>query len=62
MLDHTWRKAHRSSQEGACVEVRAVDGAVEVRDSKDRSGTVLAFGTAEWTAFLAGARRGDFDR
>jgi hypothetical protein len=61
-MDECWRTSRRSGDNGACVEVRAVDGVVEVRDSKDRSGTVLAFGPAEWTAFLAGARRGDFDR
>jgi hypothetical protein len=61
MLDHTWRKAQRSSQEGACVEVRAVDDLVEVRDSKDRSGPVLVFAPDGWMAFLEGARRGEFE-
>ena len=60
MLDHTWRKADRSNQEGACVEVRLTADAVEVRDSKDRSGPVLSFARAEWAAFLDGARRGEF--
>ena len=61
MLDRTWRKADRSNQEGACVEVRMTDGAVHVRDSKDRSGPVLAFTPAEWATFLDGAQRGEFD-
>ena len=32
-----------------------------VRDSKDRSGPVLTFDAAGWTAFTAGARDGQFD-
>lgn len=32
-----------------------------VRDSKDRDGPVLLFTPAEWTAFTAGVRDGEFD-
>jgi hypothetical protein len=34
---------------------------VLVRDSKDRSGPVLAFNRQEWAEFLAGVRLGKFD-
>jgi hypothetical protein len=34
---------------------------VGVRDSKDRSGSELAFGPEVWTAFLAGVKDGEFD-
>jgi hypothetical protein len=33
-----------------------------VRDSKDRSGPVLAFDPDQWRAFIDGVKQGDFDR
>lgn len=32
-----------------------------VRDSKDPDGPMLRYSHAEWSAFLAGAKSGDFD-
>ncbi|MGK5445205.1 DUF397 domain-containing protein [Micromonospora sp. URMC 105] len=49
-----WRTSTRSSGNGNCVEVAPVDGRVAVRDSKDRSGPVLVFSRATWTAFVTG--------
>jgi hypothetical protein len=49
-----WRTSTRSSGNGNCVEVATVDGQVAVRDSKDRSGPVLAFGATAWRAFVLG--------
>jgi hypothetical protein len=43
------------------VEVAALDGVVGVRDSKDRSGPVLAFAPADWRAFLTTVRAGHHD-
>ena len=60
MLDHEWRKSARSNNEGACVEVRLVDGVVQVRDSKDRSGPLLRFTPVEWVAFLDGVQKDEF--
>ncbi len=57
-----WRASSRSTGEQKCVEVAGVDGAVAVRDSKDRTGPVLLIGRAGWAAFLAGIRSGEFDR
>lgn len=44
----------------SCVEVALLDNQVAVRDSKDAGGPVLLFSREEWTAFLAGAGRGEF--
>jgi hypothetical protein len=57
----SWIKSSRSSADGACVEFSRLDEAVAVRDSKDPSGPVLVFGRAEWAAFVAGAKDGEFD-
>jgi hypothetical protein len=57
-----WFKATDSSAGDNCVEVSfAGDGAVGVRDSKNLNGPVLEFKSDEWTAFVAGVCRGDFD-
>lgn len=58
----TWRKSSYSSANGQCVEVRRLDGGeVAVRDSKDRRGPALVFTPAEWSAFVSGAKDGEFD-
>lgn len=58
-----WRKSRYSSGNGGnCVEVALVGDTVAVRDSKDPNGPVLTFTRAEWAAFLAGAKDGEFDR
>ena len=56
-----WIKARRSGASGDCVEMRRHDGAVEVRDSKHPDGPVLRFTTAEFAAWLDGARKAEFD-
>ncbi|MFF3947321.1 DUF397 domain-containing protein [Streptomyces sp. NPDC001902] len=49
-----WFKSrHSGSDGGDCVEVAVGPAAVHVRDSKDRSGPVLAFEPDAWTAFVA---------
>jgi hypothetical protein len=55
-----WRKSTRSSSNG-CVEVAFLDGQIAVRDSKNRSGSVLLFTPQEWEAFTGGVRDGEFD-
>ncbi|MEU7743663.1 DUF397 domain-containing protein [Nonomuraea sp. NPDC049158] len=59
-----WTKAKASGDNGgSCVEVmRRADDSVLVRDTKDHgSGPVLAFTHAEWSAFLDGVGKGEFD-
>lgn len=56
-----WIKASASDAHGQCVEQRRIGEAIEVRDSKDRSGPILRFTEAEFGAWLDGAKRGEFD-
>ncbi|WP_433755524.1 DUF397 domain-containing protein [Nocardia sp. CA-135398] len=58
-----WFKSSRSKDAQACVEVAHLNGGmVGVRDSKDRTGPALVFSPAEWDAFAAGVKEGEFDR
>ncbi|CUU59192.1 protein of unknown function (DUF397) [Parafrankia irregularis] len=57
----TWVKATASNDKGACVEVAKLpDGGRAVRHSQDPDGPMLRYTEAEWTAFLDGARKGEF--
>ena len=51
-----WFKSSRSSDNANCVEVRCVGGTVDVRDTKDRTGPVLAFDGHSWARFVAGLK------
>lgn len=58
-----WTKSTFSNMNGNCVEIgRLRPGLVGIRDTKDNGGgPVLAFTAAEWDAFIAGAKDGQFD-
>ena len=57
-----WRTSSFSGGNGAgCVEVAFLaDGVVALRDTKDRSVAPHVYPAAEWDAFLAGIRAGQF--
>ncbi len=62
LSDAAWRKSRHSGDERGCVETAFLaDGRVAVRDSKDRSGPALIYTRGEWSAFLRGAKDGEFD-
>lgn len=60
-----WRTSTRSSDNGGqCVEAGPLadgSGRVAVRHSRHPEGSVIVYTRAEWTAFLAGAKDGEFD-
>lgn len=56
-----FRRSTSCGNGAACVEVADVDEGVLIRDSKDPDGPMLSFNRAEWSAFLAGAKAGEFD-
>ena len=64
MTERSWTKSSYSGSEANCVEVAvSQDGEhVFVRNTRDSNGAMLDFTPAEWDAFLAGARDGEFNR
>jgi hypothetical protein len=56
-----WRKSDACGKAPECVEVSMRAHGVAVRDSKSPEGPILEFTAAEWTAFVAGVRSGQFD-
>ncbi|MBV9142807.1 MAG: DUF397 domain-containing protein [Pseudonocardiales bacterium] len=56
-----WTKSSRSTDQGNCVEMAALDTGLAVRDSKNSTGPTLRFATAAWSAFTTGIRAGEFD-
>ena len=56
-----WRRSDACAGAPECVEVSIGAHGVAVRDSKDPAGPVLEFTAAEWAAFVAGVRGGQFE-
>ena len=44
----------------SCVEVAIADENVFIRNSREPEGSVLTFTRAEWDAFVAGVKDGEF--
>jgi len=55
-----WRRSEYCGN-AACVEVAVSNGTYFVRDSKNPDVSPLSFDYAEWKAFVAGVRAGNFD-
>jgi Domain of unknown function (DUF397) len=60
-LECRWRKSSRS-QYNTCVEVCFDGDRVPLRNSREPDGPILVFTAPEWDAFVAGVKRGEFDR
>jgi hypothetical protein len=52
-----WRKSSYSGGEGNCIEVTDDDSRVLIRDTKDRTGSMLRFSPDVWRRF-AGQLKG----
>ncbi|WP_436536084.1 DUF397 domain-containing protein [Actinoplanes sp. HUAS TT8] len=65
LKDAVWRKSTRSGSQN-CVEVALelpnAPGYVAVRHSQRPGAEVIVYTDAEWSAFLTGARDGEFDK
>jgi hypothetical protein len=60
--DVRWLKSQQSNPNGACVELAALPtGEIARRNTRVPIGPVLLYTQAEITAFLAGAKEGEFD-
>ena len=58
----TWRKSRYSNPSGNCLEVAELaDGDIAIRNSRHPAGPALVYTRAEITAFLLGAKDGEFD-
>jgi hypothetical protein len=57
-----WRKSAHSNSSANCVEVATADQMVGIRDSKQHGrGPILEFTAAQWAAFIADLKSGEFD-
>lgn len=62
LIGANWRKSSRSGAVGNCVEVAEVsENEVAMRNSRFPTGPALLYTRAEVSAFVAGAKDGEFD-
>ncbi|WP_329492154.1 DUF397 domain-containing protein [Kitasatospora sp. NBC_01246] len=55
-----WQKSSYSSANDECVEVRALDGLVELRES-DTGAVIVRTTPLKFAKFLQGVKAGEFD-
>jgi hypothetical protein len=56
--DLNWRKSTYSGNGGGeCIETASVAGSVLVRDTKDRTGSMLRFSPGAWRRFAGQLKR-----
>jgi hypothetical protein len=56
-----WQKSSFSNPSGNCVELAKVGTGVALRNSRDPHGPALLYTPAEISAFVLGAKAGEFD-
>ncbi|MFI9360064.1 DUF397 domain-containing protein [Kitasatospora sp. NPDC053057] len=61
MSNSAWQKSSYSGSNSDCVEVRTVDGLIELRES-DEGDVIVRTTTLKFAKFLQGAKAGEFDR
>ncbi|MGW3038725.1 DUF397 domain-containing protein [Kitasatospora sp. NPDC001159] len=60
MPNSTWKKSSYSGANSDCIEVRTVDGAIELRES-DEGDVIVRTTRLSLANFLQGAKSGEFD-
>ncbi|AUY50674.1 DUF397 domain-containing protein [Streptomyces sp. CB01881] len=60
MFPSKWQKSSFSSAGDNCVEIRTVDGLVELRESDDGD-LILRTAPGRFATFLQGIKAGEFD-
>ena len=55
----SWRKSSASVGAGECLEVAKSDAFVLARDSRDQSGPVLEFTSAQWSGLVRRIKDGE---
>ncbi|MFJ7275831.1 DUF397 domain-containing protein [Kitasatospora sp. NPDC098663] len=60
MTNSAWQKSSYSAASDNCVEVRSIDGLIEVRESDDAD-VIVRTTRLNLAAFLQGAKAGEFD-
>lgn len=55
----TWRKSRASADQGGCVEISNSESSVLIRDSRNRSGAMLAIPKDQWLDLLKSIKNGD---
>ncbi|MFF3001342.1 DUF397 domain-containing protein [Kitasatospora sp. NPDC057940] len=60
MSSSVWQKSSYSASSDNCVEVRAADGLIELRES-DEGEVIVRTAAHKFAAFLQGAKAGEFD-
>ncbi|MFJ5121268.1 DUF397 domain-containing protein [Kitasatospora sp. NPDC088548] len=60
MSNTDWQKSSYCASNDECVEVRTVDGLVELRES-DEGDVIVRTTPVKFATFLQGAKAGEFD-
>ncbi|MEV8323077.1 DUF397 domain-containing protein [Kitasatospora sp. NPDC056731] len=60
MSNSAWQKSSYSGASDNCVEVRSIDGLIEVRES-DEADVIVHTTHPKFANFLQGAKAGEFD-
>ncbi|MET8543802.1 DUF397 domain-containing protein [Kitasatospora sp. NPDC004799] len=60
MRNSTWQKSSFSGSNADCVEVRTIDGVIELRES-DEGDVIVRTNSPKFAALLQGAKAGEFD-
>ncbi|MEV6978449.1 DUF397 domain-containing protein [Kitasatospora sp. NPDC093806] len=60
MGSSAWRKASHSGANNACIEIRAIESLVELRESDD-AGVILRTTPTAFTALLRAIKAGELD-